>query len=169
MGHTCILIARVMTGRSLRRGLHLVNYWLNGRLMEGLDLSRLAKIDRCTHRALLEKNGLAVGIVARMIGVEVGTIGSVRDLRLEVNARVGLLDVAGHVVDRCSNWCDEVNWLLLRISSDVSGRRCELLSWNGRKVSVLIQVTLTGVVDKDRLTSRGDGSGRIEWLNTRNG
>lgn len=121
MGHTCILIARVMAGRSLRRGLHLVNYWLNSRLMEGLDLRRLAKIDRCTHRALLKKDGLAISIMARMIGVDVGTIGGVRNLRLEVNARVGLLDIAGHVVDRCSNWCEE-GLLLLGISSDVSGR-----------------------------------------------
>jgi hypothetical protein len=157
-----------MTGLSLRRSLHLVNHWLNGRLTEGLDLRRLVNIDRCTHRARLQEDHLALSIMTRMIRVKVRSIGGIRDLRLEVDARVGRLDVARHVV---GSWSRDED-VLPGISSDVSVRISEGLTrrreGSSTKVLILVQRALASVMSVERLTSRGDWSGVIVRLNARN-
>jgi hypothetical protein len=157
-----------MTGWSLRRSLHLVNHWLDGRLVESLDLRRLVNIDRCTHRVGLQEDRLALSIMTRMIRVKVGSVGGIRDLRLEMDTRVGLLDVARHVV---GSWSLDED-VLAGISSDVSVRVSERLTRSresgSRKVAILVQIALAGVMGVERLSSRGDWGGVVVRLNARN-
>jgi hypothetical protein len=75
----------------LRRDLRLVN---DSRSLLENGRSLQAKIG--THRVgLLDIVGRTL-VVTRVIGVDVGTVGGVRNLRLEVNARVGRVDVSRH-------------------------------------------------------------------------
>lgn len=165
-GSTCIIMRGLADSR-WDRDLHLVNNWLlnHGLLEDRLLEDRLLidwgalQINIGTHRGHIESLSL---VMTRMVGMDIRSIGGVGHLRLEVDARVGRVDVAGHG-DGCGN---ESRLTKGRNDARSSGRirLAGVCDEVGRMLTVVVVVGLiegSSVVNEDLLTSSGDWRGVV--------
>ena len=164
-GSTCVKMRAWADGRSGDGNLRLVDGWL---LNHGLlDDGRVLQAKIGTHRGHVE--GLRL-IMTRVVHVDVGTVGGVGHLRLEVDSHVGRLNVTRHG----AGWCNE--------SRDCEWQRSEGGSRDGLAVDEVGRLNLTegivvvgnsavegaGVVGKDLVTGGGGGCEVVVRSHSRN-
>lgn len=104
VGYTCIIM-RVLADWSLNlrcelrhRHLHLIR---DGLLHDRRVMDQMDNIG--THRAGLHNEGGGLAIMARMVGMNIRTVGGIGYLRLEVDSQVGGVQIARHGVDWCGS------------------------------------------------------------------
>lgn len=160
---------RVLVDGSWDGDLRLVdNRLLDDRLLNAellshgllLDDGMALQVNIGTHRRHVV--GLTLSVVTGMVSMDVGAVGGVGHLRLEVDARVGRLDVTRHG-DGSSDWVGDVGVLRIavgiRLSRVVGGEV-------GRLSERLLQVS--GVVNENRVASSGNGIEVVVGNNSRN-
>lgn len=168
-GTTCVMIC-ALKASSRDLGLLLVNdRLLEGGLLEDrlLDyrlLDRLLQDGRIvnigTHRGHIVGLGRGLDLVmARMVSVDVGSVGGVGHLRLEMDASVGGIDVAGHGDGTCGD-DSGLAWIV----DEVGGR--DRLAVRESLVERLIEGS--GVVQENLLTGGRDWRGVVVDWHSRN-